>query len=279
MVGLLAGIRSLKFRLARKLAAAPLFFDAFIDELPDLSISNEQRDRLFRACLASLNGAAPSSLVVQEFETATGSRVHYSQEGDDIFLARCYPLDKSGFFVDVGAHHPLRFSNTYALYRRGWRGINVDATPGSMDAFKKMRPDDVNIESAVSDVERPLTFHVFEEAALNTFDADLAKEYVRLGWKLGRTLELAPRPLASILDENLPAGQHVDVLNIDVEGGELAVLRSNNWDAYAPDTIVLEVLDTPLATQARDPSISFLAEKGYVPVARLSNSVILRREA
>ena len=56
----------------------------------------------------------------------------------------------SGFYVDVGAHHPIRFSNTFRLYRKGWRGLNIDANPGSMKRFHHTRPRDINIEAAVS---------------------------------------------------------------------------------------------------------------------------------
>ncbi len=48
-----------------------------------------------------------------------------------------------GFYVDIGAHHPFRYSNTQFFYEKGWRGINIDATPGSMDRFKDFRPEDI----------------------------------------------------------------------------------------------------------------------------------------
>ena len=73
----------------------------------------------------------------------------YSQEGEDLLLRRIFEHQKIGFYVDVGAHHPFRFSNTYLLYKRGWRGINIDAMPGSMRLFRKFRPRDTNIECGV----------------------------------------------------------------------------------------------------------------------------------
>src|SRR5580658_8816405 len=78
-------------------------------------------------------------------------RHSFSQEGEDMILASFFEGKKNGFYVDVGAHHPKRFSNTHHFYIRGWRGINVDATPGSMKLFRRTRPDDINIEAAVSD--------------------------------------------------------------------------------------------------------------------------------
>src|ERR1700733_13651528 len=80
-----------------------------------------------------------------------GIRSH-SQEGEDRVLASLLLkahggiLPSSGFYVDVGAHDPFRFSNTYFFYRRGWSGINIDAMPGSMRRFISHRPRDLNLE-------------------------------------------------------------------------------------------------------------------------------------
>ena len=55
----------------------------------------------------------------------------YSQEGEDLILSRYFDGQREGFFIDVGAFHPIRFSNTYLFYRLGWSGINIEARPGS----------------------------------------------------------------------------------------------------------------------------------------------------
>ncbi|ETD27688.1 hypothetical protein [Helicobacter canis] len=74
----------------------------------------------------------------------------YSIEGEDrIVRALLWQKHDKGFYVDVGAHHPFRFSNTYLFYTQGWSGINIDATPGSMKAFNKYRPRDINLEVGV----------------------------------------------------------------------------------------------------------------------------------
>src|SRR5437868_6288327 len=81
----------------------------------------------------------------------------YSQDGEDLVLSRFLSSENKGFYVDVGAHHPTRFSNTYFFYKKGWRGINIDAMPGSMIAFDKMRPRDTNVEAAISDNDSEIT--------------------------------------------------------------------------------------------------------------------------
>ena len=105
---------------------------------------------------------------------AIGER-SYSQEGEDRILARLFESSGQGFYVDVGAHHPMRFSNTFLFYRRGWRGVNIDATPGSMRLFDRYRSRDTNIESGVGLTTGVVPFYVFNEPALNTFDRELSE--------------------------------------------------------------------------------------------------------
>src|SRR3989304_3055726 len=102
-------------------------------------------------------------------------RVSFAQEGEDLLLVSLFEGQASGFYVDVGAHHPRRYSNTLALYSKGWNGINIDAMPGSMRPFQEARPRDINLELAISDERRVLTYYEFNEPALNGFDPELAR--------------------------------------------------------------------------------------------------------
>jgi hypothetical protein len=68
----------------------------------------------------------------------------FSQEGEDMVLRKEFQDKLNGFYIDIGAYHPQKYSNTCYFYCKGWRGINVDPTPGSMDVFKKERPNDIN---------------------------------------------------------------------------------------------------------------------------------------
>ncbi|MFT7246563.1 MAG: hypothetical protein ACI82A_003940, partial [Candidatus Azotimanducaceae bacterium] len=69
----------------------------------------------------------------------------WSQEGEDQILRRIFEQQSTGFYVDVGAHHPKRFSNTFLFYKLGWQGINIDAMPGSMALFNRERSRDLNL--------------------------------------------------------------------------------------------------------------------------------------
>ena len=76
---------------------------------------------------------------------------NFSQEGEDLFLIDFFKDKKEGFYVDVGAFHPFRISNTYALYKKGFKGINIDISATSIDFFNFARPDDINLNVGATD--------------------------------------------------------------------------------------------------------------------------------
>ena len=136
--------------------------------------------------------------IINSFEFLTNGLIHYSQEGEDILIYRDINLN-NGFFIDIGAHHPTRFSNTYALYRRGWRGINIDVNPGSMKKFDLLRPEDTNLELAVSNTSQSIDYYRFSDPAYNTVDKKIAENYVNSGIDLVEVLKISPKKLKEIL--------------------------------------------------------------------------------
>lgn len=198
----------------------------------------------------------------------------YSQEGEDMILRRIFEKQKKGFYVDVGAHHPKRFSNTYFFYKQGWSGINIDATPGSMDKFRKLRKRDINVEVPISEKEDTLTYYIFNEPALNGFSQQLSDERVENGnYKLIDTQDLITQTLASVLDNYMSHSSQIDFLSIDVEGLDLAVLKSNNWNKYRPNVIIIEILKESIESLLENEITFFLKAKGYNFYAKSVNSV------
>ena len=202
----------------------------------------------------------------------------FSLEGEDLILGRVFEGKSDGFYVDVGAHHPTLYSNTYYFYLRGWRGINIDAMPGSMTAFKAGRPRDINLEIAVAENPGKLTYHIFNYPALNTFDPVLAKE--RDGkdiYKIIERREIEMRPLAQILREHLPARKKIDFMSVDVEGFDLAVLRSNDWKRFLPTYVLVEDFSGDTVEEAlNSPIAAFLRPLGYALFAKTAHTQIFR---
>ncbi len=105
--------------------------------------------------------------------------VSYSQNAEDIVLNRLFRDQPSGSYIDVGASHPELDSVTKLFYDRGWHGINIDATPGVVQAFNKCRPRDLNVEAAVANERSELTFFMFKEPGLNTLSREVVKMHSR----------------------------------------------------------------------------------------------------
>jgi FkbM family methyltransferase len=196
----------------------------------------------------------------------------YSQDGEDLILDRLLDGASSGFFVDVGAHHPMRFSNTYLFYLRGWRGINIDAQPDSMRLFRRYRPRDINVESGVGSKSGFLPYYQFNEPALNTFDPNEAALKDKPPYHLVQTVQVQVQRLETLLEKLLPSGQAIDFLSVDVEGRDLDVLRSNNWEHFRPRYILAETLRTDMLHLVECPIVQFLASVGYKPVAKAYNT-------
>lgn len=205
------------------------------------------------------------------------SRKSYAQEGEDILLDRLFDGKTCGFYVDVGAHHPQRFSNTYLLYRRGWRGINIDAMPGSMAEFDRVRRRDINLEVPISSQATVLTYYVFDEPALNGFDAELSKlRDAGTKYRVLDTISLRTKTLSSVLDQHLAPTQEIDLLSIDVEGLDEKVLRSNDWHKYRPKVVLIEVLGASIESLLSSSIHGFLTARGYELYAKTMNSAIFR---
>src|SRR5579884_4243518 len=202
----------------------------------------------------------------------------YSQEGEDLILLRALGTKKRGFYVDVGAHHPKRFSNTYLFYLRGWRGINIDAMPGSMDAFRRIRPNDINVEAAISDECVELNYYIMNHHALNSFDAELIEDRIRYdGGRIVGEKKIVARTLADVLTEYLPDGRVIDFLSIDVEGLDLKVLRSNDWCRYRPRLVLVECLGSEdLHTALSTELCTYLENQSYLPITKLYSSMIFQ---
>ncbi len=146
-----------------------------------------------------------------------------------------------GFFVDVGAHHPVRYSNTWYFYKKGWKGINVEPTPTAMRAFNWLRRRDVNLNIGVAEKKDHLTFYCFNEPALNSFSREASLNAAKNShYRIISELSIPVLPLKEILENHVPAGQKIDFMTIDVEGLDLEVLRSNDWQRFSPDYLLVE---------------------------------------
>jgi FkbM family methyltransferase len=210
------------------------------------------------------------------------ARESFAQEGEDLVLVRwlqSVASDGRGFYVDVGAHHPRRFSNTFYFYQRGWSGINIDPLPGTKALFDRERPRDITLEIGIAPERGNLTYYEFNEPALNGFNKNTAElRNGTDGFKLLSQRQIPCIPLAEVLAEHLPAAQQIDFLTIDAEGFDLSVLQSNDWERFRPRIVLSEFAELrEMTTVDTIPFAQFLASKGYVPIARTALTLFFAR--
>lgn len=203
----------------------------------------------------------------------------HSQFGEDMILRSLLEGIERGVYVDIGSHHPVYYSNTHHFYLRGWRGLNVDAKPGTKQLFDVLRPRDVNIEACVGPEDgRVVEFFEFDNPAFNTTDAEMARRaQEQAGARLLSRRTFHTDRLSSLVERHLPRVK-VDLLNIDIEGLDEQVLMGNDWRRLRPRVLVFERHGLDPLTLRDDPLMQLLISHGYVVKGMTGPSWILALE-
>ncbi len=167
-------------------------------------------------------------------------RKTYSMDSEDLAIIQYIEKKDKGFYVDIGAHHPIQRNNTHLLFKKGWEGVNIDINEFSIDLFKYLRPKDLNLQIAISDKDGEVTFYYQKNfSQLNTTDIEIAKENFNNNFK---KKIIKCKTIQKILDESKFKDKKIDFLNIDIEGAELKVLNTLNFQIYDPKVICIEIL-------------------------------------
>ena len=165
----------------------------------------------------------------------------YSISNVDLVIDRMFANINNGIYVDVGCNHPIKFNNTYLLYKRGWKGINVDFDSKSIEEFKKYRPKDYSIKKIVSNDEETKDIYIYhEKSAINTLSKDLV-DYRETKPKEIRKEKSTT--LGKIIDASPFKGKKINLISIDIENHEYETLKNFDFDKYKADVIVTEWTD------------------------------------
>ncbi|MCY7361009.1 MAG: FkbM family methyltransferase, partial [Ignavibacteria bacterium] len=203
------------------------------------------------------------------------SRTCFSHEGEDVLLEYILGnINFAGSFLDIGAHHPIKFSNTYKFYLSGWRGINIEARPGSSLIFNELRPGDINLEIPVSDKEEELIYHIFNYPELNSFSDQHVFENDGLrNLKVIEKVKLKTLTISTILKKYWKPTHNFDLLSLDVEGLDLRILKSIDFKSYLFNFIIVEdKLDIEDLQNGR--IFNLLISEGYKLYSKLFYSTI-----
>ena len=163
---------------------------------------------------------------------------YFSQFGEDKIINELF--DKSitnGIYVDVGCFHPIKHSNTYLLYKKGWRGINIDMEKIKIDTFNIARPDDVNILAAISNKNEKAYVYKTQNYGVGS---TLKKEIIKKDNIIIDQFSITTKTLNYIIENSIYKNKQIDLLNIDAEGGDFNVLLSIDLKKYNPKVVIIE---------------------------------------
>ena len=164
----------------------------------------------------------------------------YSFNGVDLIVNYIFQNKKKGFYLDIGAQHPISNNNTYILFKRGWKGINIDLDKKNIDLFKIARPDDFNLNYAISDTEKEVDLFFYHDSSpINTLSKKVSNFQKA---NVSQVKKIKTKTLDKVLDE-ISLQHRIDYMNIDVEGYEEQVLKGFNINKFKPYVISIEYLD------------------------------------
>ncbi|MFN5416332.1 MAG: FkbM family methyltransferase [Flavobacteriia bacterium] len=207
--------------------------------------------------------------------------ITYSQYGEDTLIAEFLSgnalLNRPKFYVDIGAYHPSRFSNTKLLRFLGWRGINVDPNPDSIKLFQEARPSDINLNVGISTKSGHANLYCFQEGAMNTFDKESAETLVRKGWAFLGPRKVPLMQINELLDTYLPDDVKkygIGFLDIDCEGLDAEIIESFDIGKYNP--LILAIEANGFDPQKPDNNIIYqkVIDRGYVLGAYLGPTLL-----
>ena len=170
-------------------------------------------------------------------------RKSWSQCGEDLILRYLFDLLRIArpSYIDIGAHHPRYYNNTYLFYRQGARGVNIEPDTSLYATLRRGRRHDINLNIGIGPHAAELDFFVMSQRALNTFSVSEARNCVaRYGLSIVEARRVKVQTFAQAVDGHM--GRTPDLVSLDVEGLDLDILRSIDFSRHRPHVFCVETI-------------------------------------
>jgi FkbM family methyltransferase len=186
----------------------------------------------------------------------------YSQTGEDRIISAILG-NRIGFYVDVGCNHPIKSSNTYYFYKKGWKGITIDANRKLVEQHKRLRIADIAICAAVSNITGEAFFTQFKDTLVSSLDAGHIHEWSNNQKREVESVEKVKTfQLTTLLDQK-KCPKSFELLSIDVEGHDYEVLSSLDLMRYRAKLIVIEMHGFDITDVSNSKIYNYLADNNY----------------
>lgn len=210
--------------------------------------------------------AKPAPQGPQGLRMPVGAKPSFAQQGEDLVMKNI--LDLAGIpkpsYIDIGAHDPIVDNNTFLFYTQGARGVLVEPNPKLAEVLKQRRPGDTVLEIGIgTDNAAEADYYVIEgDGQLNTFSkaqAELLEK--REKRKIASVMKRKLVKINEVLEEHFKDGGP-DLLSIDVETMDLAILKTLDFTKHRPKVVCVETVD-PQTNLVAKPILQFMESKGY----------------
>ena len=193
---------------------------------------------------------------------APDAAIVFGYLAEDLIISRFLASHRyTGFYVDVGCNDAVKLSNTLVLYERGWRGVNIDANRRVLERIRRDRPRDTCICALVGMPGETRELVVFADDARSTADRDFVAAWSSQV-EIAERVSMPTRSLSSILDELGPLPQ-IDLLNIDVEGMEIEVLESMDFERFPVGLVAAEIHGLDASVPESSAVVRCLRQQGF----------------
>jgi len=199
-------------------------------------------------------------------------RKTYSFEFEDVHIVKYFKSVKKGFYVDIGAYNPIRGSNTYLLYKKGWSGINIDADENSIKMFNILRRKDYNFNYAISSSKKKEVklFYEKNSSVIKT----IVPKFRNLTLKKFKIKKVKVSTFSNLIKKTIFYKKRIDFLNIDCEGSDLDVLKSVDIKIYKPRIICIEINVLLEKSIKKSKIYKYLIKNNYTLKKKFNNSNI-----
>lgn len=248
--------------------------DDLLDEMRQRLINIE--DKINSIMLADRTAPVAESFTPAHPDQPFGNRT-YAQFGEDLIIINIFEMLGLSHptYLDVGAHHPLDISNTALLHLRGSTGINIEANPNLIEAFRQHRPKDINLNVGIGPQRGSLQFHFIDDwSGRNTFSKEVAEDFIRQDprFRIQKTESLPVVTLNDVIAEHAK-GRFPDFLSLDVEGLDFEILSTTKFNDDRPLVICVEAV-TGNGLDSGAQLVQLLRSRNYLPYVRTLGNLI-----
>lgn len=167
------------------------------------------------------------------------------QEGEDVYVynhffnpeVRYTSRYETNYFVELGALDGIRFSNSYYFEKElSWGGVLIEGETLNYVKLEENRMGEEVVTVHAGICKDPTILHLFGTGPM------AAKEVVEnmpSAQKTRRTSVIC-LPMQDLLNQH-PAMDHIDFYSIDIEGAELDVVTTHDWDSMPVGVVVIEM--------------------------------------